>query len=203
LGALNALLDSWSTEELLVYAYTPESALTLVAGQATYTMGTSGNITTRPMRIEKAVIRDGSTDYPVRMLTLDEYVRITSKSTQATYPDSLYDDGGYPQRTITLFPVPSAAKQLVLFTLRPLTQIATIDTTISLPPGYERALRFNLALDLAPEYGRMVPDAVAINAVDSKATIKRANYKPRVLRIDDVPAGRQGAYNINTGGYER
>jgi hypothetical protein len=205
LAALNRMIDSWSTESLLIYAYTAETALTLTPGDATYTMGASGDITTRPMSIEKAVIRDDSVspalDFPVQLLSLEEYAALSAKTTQTTYPYALYDDGGYPQRTLTLYPVPSAAKKLVLFTLRPLTTITTLDTSISLPPGYEEALVYNGAIRLAPSYGKATPAEVAAIASESKANIKRANYKPRYLRIEGIPADSRGTFDIMTGGY--
>ena len=204
LATLNRLLASLSNEGLLIHAITAETPLTLTPGDGSVSLGTLGDITTRPISIEKAVIRDGSTDHPVRVLTLDEYVAIPDKTVQSSLPEALYDDGGHPQRTLTLYPIPSDAKQLVIFTLRELTQIASLDADISFPPGYERMLIFNLCLDLAPEYGRPVPDIVMVSAADSKASLKRTNHRPRLLRITDVPAGaRQGRYNIETGGYTR
>lgn len=200
LAALNRMIDSWSNERLLINAYTPESALTLSPGDATYTLGTSGDITTRPILIAKALIRDGLTDYPVNILTLPQYAAIANKSTQGV-PDSLYDDGGYPQRTITLYPVPSSALSLVLFTLRPLAQIATLDASVSLPPGYEDALIYNLALRLSPEYGKVASELVMMTAVESKTLIKRANHRPSLMRCDAIPAGSGSRFDINTGGY--
>jgi hypothetical protein len=204
LATFNRMIDSWSTEGLVIYATTAETPLTLTPGDDSVTMGAAGDITTRPMAIEKAIIRDGTLDFPpMELLTLDEYAAIPDKTLQSTYPLALYDDGGFPQRTLKLYPVPNAANSLVLYTKRALTQIATLDTALSLPPGYERALIYNGALELAPEYGKAVPDAVAMVAQDSKAAIKRANEKPRYLRCDDIPAGvaRSGRYNIFTGGY--
>ncbi len=208
LATLNRMLDSWSTEQLLIFAYTPETALTLTPGTAAYTLGLAGSITTRPMQIEKALIRNVAAspaiEFPVNPLTLAEWTAIVAKDTQAEYPTDFFDDGGYPQRTLKLYPVPSVAHRLVLYTLRALTQIATIDTVISLPPGYEKALVFNLALDLAPEYGKSVPDVVMLGATESKAAIKRANSRPSYLRCDAVPAGSgRGAYDVMTGGSSR
>lgn len=202
LAALNALIDSWSNEGLIIHTVTAETPYTLTPSDGTITVGASGNITTRYQSLESALIRDGTLDLPpLRLLTLEEYAAIPDKSTQATYPLCLYDDGGYPQRTLTLWPVPSAAKALVLFTKRALTQISTLDTSISLPPGYERALKYNLAIDLATEYGRTVSAEVATTATESKAAIKRANLKPRYLSTGGIPAGSQGTYDINTGGF--
>lgn len=202
LSELNRMLSSWSNEELVVYQVTAETPLTLTPGDGSVTMGTAGDITTRPIEIEQAMIRDGSTDYALRKLSLSEYAAISDKTLQSDIPLAYYDNGGYPQRTLSLYPVPSAAKSLVLFTRRELTQIATLDTSISLPPGYEDALVYNLAFRLAPEYGKVLPDAVMVVMSESKAQIKRANEKPTYLRVDDVPAGGgSGRYNILTGGY--
>lgn len=207
LSEFNRMIDSWSTEKLLVYAVTAEAPLTLVPGQATYTMGVAGDITSRPVRIDRALIRDGQTDYPVRILSLDEYARIQNKSLQSTYPYGLYDDGGYPQRTITLYPVPNAAKSLILFTDRVLTGLATLDTSVSFPPGYEDACVCNLAVRLSVEYGKAVSEVLAQQAVGSKADIKRANLKPAYLRCDDgvLPQRRMGwsTNDFNNGGYNR
>lgn len=203
LSAFNRMLGSWSTDGLLIYAETQETPFTLTAGDATVTMGTSGDITTRPQEIVKAVIRDGSTDHPVDILSISEWASITNKSVQSTYPRALYDDGGYPQRIITLYPVPSAAKSLILWTKRPLTEISTLDTTISLPPGYEEALIYNLAIRLAPEYGKVVPDAVVLVATESKAGLKRANRRPSYLQVDEALTATGGRFNFDTGDYSR
>lgn len=198
LSALNRMIDSWSNEGLLIHAVTPEAAITLTPGDPTYTLGTSGDLTTRPMSIEAAVIRDGSTDYPIRIREAVEYAAISDKSAQSTIPTDVYDDGGYPHRTLTLYPVPSAAKSLILFTKRPLTSIATLDTSISLPPGYERALVYNGAIELAPEYGRAVSAEVAKVASESLASLMRTNHRPSYLSVDSALLGG-GGFDITRG----
>ncbi len=203
LGALNRMLGGWSTEGLLIHAITAETPLTLTPGDSTVTLGASGDITTRPQKIESALIRDASSsvDGPLmRILTLEEYSLISSKTTQATYPDAIYDDGGFPQRTLYLYPVPSAAHKLVLFTKRALTEITTLDTAVSLPPGYDRGIIYNLAIELAPEYGKAVPDSVVMVAQESKAGLKRMNDRSVLLRVDDALQPGGGRYNIYTGG---
>lgn len=196
LAALNRMIGSFSNEGLMIHAITAEAAFTLTPGDSTVTLGTGGDITTRPQSIDAVVIRDGSVDYPVRILSLDEYASIADKTVQSTYPDALYDDGGYPLRTLTLYPVPQAAKQLVLFTRRALTAIADLDTSVSLPPGYEDMLVYNLAVRLAPEYGRAIPDAVGMVATESKASIKRQNHRTSYLRVDSalLPVGHFNIY---------
>lgn len=193
----NRMLSSWSTEGLLVHAITAESPLTLTPADSTVTLGALGDITTRPVAIESAVLRSGTTDYPMRMLSLTEYAALSLKTIQGI-PAALYDDGGYPQRTLSLYPVPNAAYSLVLFTKRALTAL-TLDTSVSLPDGYEDAMVYNLAVRLAPEYGKSAPAEVVQTAVESKATIKRANVKPNYLRADRIPSGVPSRFNILTG----
>ena len=200
LAAANRMLGSLSNEKLAIHAITGETAFTLTAGDATVTMGTTGDITTRPQAIEAAVIRDGTSDYPVRMLTLEEFAAIPDKTVRATYPGALYDDCGYPRRTLTLYPTPAAAKQLVLFTLRELTQIATLNTALSFPPGYEEMLIYNLAVRLAPEYGKVIPAEVVEIARESKAVIKRQNHRENLLSVDSALTRGGRRYNIHTGG---
>lgn len=194
----NRMLSSWSNEGLLIFAINQETPVTLVAGDATYTLGAAGDIVNRPQEIVGAFIRDGSTDYPLDLLTHDEFIAIRDKSVQSDYPNSLYDDGGYPQRTVTLYPVPSAAKSLVLFTHRALTAITDLSTSVSMPPGYDDALVYNLAVRLAPEYGKAVSDVVAATAIETKAGLKRSNTKPALLRCDDAIVTRK-IFNIFTG----
>lgn len=82
----------------------------------------------------------------------------------------------------------------------PLAQVDSLDSTVSMPDGYEDALIYNLAVRIAPEYGRMIPDAVALVAVESKAGVKRANHKPLYLEVDGALLSRGGTFDIFTGG---
>lgn len=205
LASLNRMIDSWSTEQLLIYARNKEAPYTLTPGTATVTVGPSGNINVpRPMWIETVTLLDAvaNTEYPLDMLTQEQFASVCLKVQQTQYPAYVYDDGGFPLRTLTLYPVPSAANKLILYTMRPLSRIATIQDVIDLPPGYEDALVHNLALRLAPEYGRMSSPELQANAVETKAGIKRANHRTQLLRVDEAIQSR-GHYNIYTGGYTR
>lgn len=203
LSALNNLLDSWSTENLLIPNKVRE-VFPLVPSQASYTMGTAGNFnTTRPMQIEEAFIQLTSSnpviELPVRILTKEQFASILIKQLSSTLPTDLYAEGTYPLETLNLWPVPSSVNNLVLYSSKPLAELTTLGTALSLPPGYERALRFNLALELSPEYGRAVPDVVALTASDSKANLKRQNAKPKYLRVDDALLARGAVWNWMTG----
>lgn len=203
LSSLNDMLDSLSTERLMI-PNTVREVFPLVGGQQSYTMGPAGNFnTTRPIRIESALIQvpNGAStlELPLKILTEDEYASLILKQLQSTYPQFIYSEGTFPLETISLWPVSQAANNLVLYSQKQLTDVTDLSATIVLPPGYNRALRYLLAVELAPEYGKQIPEAVAVVALESKSNIKRLNSKPKYLQVDNALRSRSSMFNIFTG----
>jgi len=124
-----------------------------------------------------------------------------AKSVESTYPACLYYEPGFATGTIYLYPVPSAAHTLILTSGKIITNISTIDTTISFPPGYEEALVYNLAVRPAPEYQKIVDREVLAVAIDSLASIKRMNTRESIMECDAGLVKQGDSFNINSGGY--
>ena len=184
LTALNAMVDSWNTDRLVIYALA-DVTKTLTSNDGSYTIGSGGDInTTRPLRIEGAYVTDSGTDVPVEVVDSNAWDSIPLKTTTANYPSLLYYEPAYPLGIVHLWPVPTSTDVLTLSVLSQLSSFATVGTSVSLPPGYERALAYNLAIEIAPEFGRPVPAEVAKIARDSLASIKRVNHKPPMLQIE-------------------
>jgi len=186
LSSLNALLGSWSNDSLTIYART-WSTFTLSSGTASYTIGSGGAFNAaRPTDILDCYIRSGDIDYPMGVISDQAYNSISYKAIQGI-PEFLNYDGGYPLGTIRLYPVPSANYSLFLLTETPLTSFASLDTELSMPPGVERALVYNLAIDIAPEYGQKV------NAL----LLKTANESLGAIRIKNAQVRGMDAYPQN------
>lgn len=180
--ALNDLLSSWANDSLLVYTRTLET-FSLVAGTAAYSIG-SGQTwnTVKPVRILSAVIRDSANlDYPVAIIEDEEYQNVQYKTTPSPLPQYLNYNNGHPYGTVTFYGTPSVANSVRLLTEKPLTAFALTSTTVDLPAGWNKALKFNLALDLAPEYGAKVDELVLKGAMESKGAIKAAVLKQRPI----------------------
>jgi hypothetical protein len=209
LTTLTQLLASWSTESLIIPARVRE-VFPLVSGKATYTMGAGGDFnTTRPQRIEQALIQIGSgtsvIEFPMRILNQDQYADICTKGMAGSIPHGLYEDQAFPLDNLNIYPVPAdSANSLVLYSWKPLASLLTLTDAITLPPGYDRALRFNLAIDLAPEYGKTASENVIAVATEAKATLKRQNTRPRYLKCDNALLARGrgggGGMSIFAGG---
>ena len=199
LKALNDILENWSLENLSVWQGDNEQ-FALTPGTASYTIGAGGTFnTTRPIRIGLSFTRINGVDFPLEQWSLDDYNTVSVK-TVGGIPERYVYLNEYPLGQIILYPVPASASTLFLNSDRVLTFPIVLATSLAFPPGYERALRYALAVNLAPEYGVVPPPAVASIAMASKADIKRANRKTVSATYDSTLMGDQ-PYAYWTRGY--
>ena len=200
LAKLNSMLESWSLERLMCYQVVEESKA-LTASDGTYTIGSGGDWdTARPTKIVQAWIRDSDNeDTQLKVINADSYNSIPAKTTDGTYPEYLYYDGAFVAglASIYLYPEPSASLTLYISSWKQLQSFATISTTLVLPPGYQRAIEYNFAIDEAGGL-RDVPASVIKIARESKAAIKNVNLPDVFMSLDYGIAGH-GHSNILNG----
>jgi len=201
LDTLNALLDSWWLESLAVFTIQQQSFPT-TPGVQTYTIGPGQTWnTTRPTRILGAVASFQGVDYPVNAIDRAQYDRIPYKQTSGI-PMVLFYDREYPTGTVSLYPGPSPAGITIrLNTYQQLQSFANIADNIDLPPGYARTIINNLAVELAPYYGRTVSNEILLAARESKAAVKRNNRQDVVAQYDGTLLYSSNAYNVYSDTY--
>jgi hypothetical protein len=210
LATANDLVDSWKLDPLWIFTLARVTK-DLVSGTATYTIGSGGSINTeRPVWIADArlVLNTGvtpPTEVPLEVFTDQRWQGISEK-TLSGQPTGIFYDRAWSAGlgTVNVHPVTNVGTQRLVLYLpsNPVSSFADLTTDYTFPPGYGRALRFNLAVELAPEYGKAVPPEVAMIAVDSLAKIKSANLRPVELVCDPglvAATGRGGAFNWMTG----
>lgn len=184
LRALNDFLETWSIENLTVFTQ-QSNTFSFVPGQASYTIGPGGNWNMiRPVQVMSGYTRVNGSDFPIVEVTDDWYNLITVKNQQGQIPAWFRYNATAPLGVITIWPIPSVASTITLTSNLMFAPIANTATVLSYPPGYSRALRYGLAVELAGEYGLPVPQVVLEIARSSKAAIKRANIQPVVSRAD-------------------
>lgn len=193
LKTLNDLLENWSTERLSVWQRENQQ-FALSAGVATYTIGPAGTFNTvRPVRASPSFVRLQGSDFPVDVWGMAEYDAVAVKAIGGI-PERMVYINDVPLGTLTFYPVPAQAMTLFLAADRVLTFPLILTSTLSFPPGYERALRYALAINLAAEYGIECPASVHAISRDSKADIKRANKVRVVSSFDPALCGAGFAY---------
>jgi len=202
LEILNQLLASWNGENLMLPFRTTET-LTYASSKNEYTIGSGGDFNTvRPIQILDGYHQDSNgNSYSMEIMSFRRYQDIAYKSI-STYPDRLYYESVYPLGRIFFDYQPTTDLTLYLTSMKEITAFADLDTTIGLPAEYDRALKFNLCIDLAPDYGMKVSDEIIMAAKQSKDAVKRIARANReeVLICDSALRG-SGLFNIYSGTY--
>jgi hypothetical protein len=108
----------------------------------------------RPLRITDAFLRQvpNANDVPVTIISRENWNRFGNKASTGTAIQLMYD----PQLTqgiIELYPVPSTTPSLLYLEIqKPVDDFTTTGDDYDFPQEWVEALKFNLALRLAPEY---------------------------------------------------
>lgn len=187
LTALNALLESWNTENLTCYSVR-ETSFTLTIGTTSYTVSTGATVNVaRPLQILQAYVQDaGGNNYPLTIRTLDQWNQIGNRSSIITsqIPTDCYYDPTFPGGVFSVFPTPLAAYTVFFDAYLPLSTLSTLTHSLSFPPGYERAMVYNLAVEISAMTGIPLPASgtnIQKLAEDSLANIKRINEGNREI----------------------
>lgn len=199
---LNRMIGSWANENFLIYSQTEEN-FDLSADTASYTIGSGATLdTVRPQEIlEGTFLRkpNGTHDYPLTVKTLEEYRLIRYKSNKSI-PWWISYNPTYPTGTLYLWWTPEVAYELHLLSLKELGSFSTLAEDISLPPGYEDAIMYNLAIRIGPKYGKKLrQDIVALASQGIKVLKRRAAKRMPPAQLEVGSFTNRGYYDINTG----
>lgn len=147
----------WAIDEVAI----PMSNFTTIAG---ITIGLSGSTITQvaPLKIIQALRRDNtaSIDVPMQIYTQDYYNGLSKKSaTGAPVGFTYYPKGPATatKGTLKVWPLPdtywSTNGSVYIRYQRPFQDVGTSTQELDFPQEWERAIVYQLAYDLAPEYG--------------------------------------------------
>mgnify|MGYP001610766224 CR=1 FL=1 len=100
--------------------------------------------------------------------------------------------------TLHFAPVPTEANTVYLNSWKQLTTVSHLSTNVLMPPGYQRMLESNFALEVSP--GLIDPPAMLVKiARDSKAALKGINAPVVISRMDSGVIRGQSRGNIFSG----
>lgn len=200
LEALNTMLDSWQTERLFVYQIQQDS-FTWTTSTTSRTVGLLGDFAmAAPARIDdSSFFRVNNVDYSLVFLNSDQYAAIPAKSSASSIPEYMYVEYGTALHTLYAFPVLSAAVTFLLRSWQALQSFSALTTALDLPMGYQRAIEFSLAEEIAAEYGRDVSPKVERIAAHARKNIKRINLPMDTLTSEIGMMTRRSGFNIYAG----
>ena len=198
LMAFQMLIDSWNADSLSIFTIAI-SDYPLILNKQAYTLGPGGDFdTSRPAKIVamSAVLLynpSNPVEQPIEMYNTQQWqTQIPVKNVPGTFPLVCYDDGGAPLRTLSMWPIPSTQPvNFRLYAWQSLVWPATLQTILNFPPGYARAFVYNLAVELAPQFGAQIAPSVMKTAIDSLAMVRTLNA-PDMQLISDLAASPGG-----------
>jgi hypothetical protein len=204
LRAMDQMIDSWNTERLSVFS-TQDQVFTWPAGQLSRTLGPSGDfVGNRPVLLDDATyFKDPGTgvSYGIKFINQQQYDGIAVKTVTSTFPQVIFVNMTYPDIEMFVYPRPTRDLEWHFISVEELTQPATLDTNLTFPPGYLRAFRYNLACELAPEFGVEPSPQVQRIAMTSKRNLKRINNPDDIMSMPYSIVATRQRYNIFAGNY--
>ena len=176
---LNNMLAEWNAQGLAVFSIVKESFL-LTANTGDYEIGPDASApfnVTRPEKIEAWAVYDTSGGSnggkPVDAATFAKGA--DDRALSAAMVTMLNYDAAFPDGQIHLYPKPNGG-YLELWVWEQFTAISDFAATALLfPPGYLKAIVYNLAVDLAPLFGRQIDPGVQAIANSTKQTLGATN----------------------------
>lgn len=188
---LNDMVSQWQRKRWLVYHLVDLSVVS--TGAQSYSVGPAPaniQISPRPDRLEYAYNRQlinstpNQADYTLRILeSREDYSSIVMKKI-GNFPYCIFYDTDWPNGTIYPYPVPLAnLYEIHIIVKAVLSTFTSLSQQITLPPEYNAALRWQLALRLCPSHGREPSKMLLGLAREGLQVIRGANMQVKRLTM--------------------
>jgi hypothetical protein len=204
LTSLNQMIDSWNIEKLMIFN-TQDQVFNWPADEIKHTLGPSGDfVGNRPILIDDSTYyRDPSTNvsFGIKIINQQQYDGIAVKTVTSTYPQVMWINMEYPDISMTIYPKPTRTLEWHFISADELTQPALLATNLYFPPGYLRAFKYNLACEIAPEYGIEPSRTVNRIAMTSKRNLKRINNPDDIMSLPYSLVATRQRFNVYAGNY--
>jgi len=203
LTALNQMIESWDTERLAVFT-TQDQVFTWPSETISRTLGPTGDfVGNRPVLLDDATYFKASNgvSYGIKFINQQQYNGIAVKTVTSTFPQVMFTNMAFPNIEMTIYPKPTQDLEWHFISVEELDNPATLVTNLTFPPGYLRAFVYNLAMEIAPEFGVEPSPQVQRIAMTSKRNLKRINNPDDVMSMPYAIVATRQRYNIYAGNF--
>jgi hypothetical protein len=204
LMALNQMIDSWNTERLSVFS-TQEQVFMWPPNEIHRSLGPSGDfVGNRPVLLDDSTYYldpASGISYGIKIINQQQYDGIAVKTVTSTYPQVIWINMNYPNIDMYVYPKPTKVLEWHFVSVDELTRPASIATELYFPPGYLRAFRYNLACEIAAEFGVEPSPQVKRIAMSSKRNLKRIDNPDDIMSIPYAIVSTRQRFNIFAGNF--
>ncbi len=198
LEALKMMLRHWSASSIRLYFLTQDTLA--LNSSVSYTIGTGGVCNTlRPEEIKGGYVKNSNNfDWPLTIIDEAKYRSLSLKSLSGP-AQYLWYNPAFPLGVLYFWPLCSGTAYID--SIKPLTEPSLITDTIQFPPSYDEAIKYNLAVRMAPEYAKEPSAIVVALAASALHVIESRNFNSQMNAVDlNVELKDYMPYNINQGG---
>lgn len=193
LDALNSMIDSWNTQRLFIVSVEPVVG-TVSSISADVGPGLTFD-TVRPVSAENgAFSRVDGVDYQIEWIDRETYASISLKTVTSSFPQYGFYDNSLPNGVVYFYPVPTGPIEIHIPFQVQLSAFADVTTEYTLAPGYQLALEYSLAEELAPGI-KPIDALMARKAMNARRAIRRSNVEVPLLN----PMPQNMRFNIFSG----
>lgn len=196
---LNRLLDAWAARRSLIYT-SQFLSFTLTPSLSPHTIGPSGatftTLGSRPTKIDAAsIILNTSTPYvntPLNIRDSDWWAAQQVQTLTSNLPTDLYYEPAFPNGKLYFWPVGTVAYGVQLELWTQLQNNLTLFDNLVMPPGYQDAITYSLAVSLLPAGEKAINPALVQLAQRALALIQGNNFPALSLPTQDAGMPRTG-----------
>ena len=182
--ALNRLMESLSNDK--EFSYQNDTTSYVVTNLASFTIGPTGNLVgLRPIEPIFVHVDVAGISYPIKILDMAKWDAIGYKSAKGAIPEAVYYEPSMPNGTMYIWPIPTSATTMVMRSSVLVNSFASLDTALSMPPGYEEALIKTLAVNISPQYPVTLSPITVRAAQAAMKRIYQSNNLIPTLDIDE------------------
>jgi hypothetical protein len=203
LMAMQQMIESWNTERLSVFC-TQEQVFTWPSGLISRTLGPTGNfVGLRPVLLEDSTYfrAPNNVSYGIKFINQQQYNGIAVKTVTSTYPQVIFVNMTFPDVEMFIYPRPTQDLEWHFVSVEELSNPATLATNLFFPPGYLRAFAYNLAMEIAPEFGVEPSPQVQRIAMTAKRNLKRINNPDDIMSLPYALVSNRQRFNIFSGNF--
>lgn len=211
LFTLGGIFDGYAAERLTFWQLNTLGAFSTSAGKNSYTIAAAAGsgvdwvISPLPTRFDYVSqsmgnpSATGPLEIGLRPLTSYEWERISLKTLGNSILESYWPNYGATSHVLTFFPTPTASLSITLYVAQQTAGLASLDTLIQLPPGYQEPITYELAIKVSSKFGANLPAWLPEAWAEAKARLKAKNFEALDVRADRALLSEPGR-GFNGGG---
>jgi len=163
-------------------------------GSASYSIGSGGDIdVARPSSIAGAQ----AADYSINIVGFAKYQQLKLSGVGGPLSVIWYNPSfplGY------IYPWPLTSETITLDLMIPLSEPANINADVAFPTEYDEAIKYNLAIRIAPEYGKEPSPTIYALAKSTLSAIESKNFSEQTEAVDlEIMKLANNRYDIDQG----